>query len=59
LAKEENIGLSVGDEGVLLIDSQFNELTEKILSAIDSKTDKPTKLFINTQWHQDHTGGND
>ena len=60
VGKGGNIGLSVRDEGVLLIDSQFNQLTDKILSAINTRiTDKPVKFVINTHWHQDHTGGNE
>ena len=45
VGKGGNIGLSVDDEGVLLIDSQFKQLTDKILSAINTRiTDKPVKF---------------
>ncbi len=56
MGKGGNIGLSVGSDGVLLIDSQFQQLTEKIMSAINKITNKPAKFVINTHWHQDHTG---
>ena len=60
VGKGGNIGLSVGDNGVLLIDSQFKQLTDKILSAINNRiTDKSVKFLINTHWHQNHTGGNE
>jgi cyclase len=60
VGKGGNIGLSVGNDGVLLIDSQFKQLTDKILSAINNRiTDKPVKFLINTHWHQDHTEGNE
>jgi|SRR5215203_3216322 len=59
VGKGGNIGLSFGDDGVLLIDSQFEELTDKILSSINQITDKPVRFVINTHWHQDHTGGNE
>ncbi|HEX7258947.1 MAG TPA: MBL fold metallo-hydrolase, partial [Nitrososphaeraceae archaeon] len=59
VGKGGNIGLPVGDDGVLLIDSQFEQLTDKILSSINKITDKPLRFVINTHWHQDHTSGNE
>lgn len=60
IGKGGNIGVSVRDDGVLLIDSQFKQLTDKIMSTINNKiTDKPIKFLINTHWHQDHTDGNE
>jgi cyclase len=60
VGKGGNIGVSVGDDGVLLIDSQFRQLTDKIMSTINNKiTDKAIKFLINTHWHQDHTDGNE
>jgi len=54
-----NIGLSIGDDGAFVIDDQFAPLTDKILSAISTVTDKPVKFVINTHWHGDHSGGNE
>ncbi len=54
-----NIGLSVGEDGVFMIDDQFAPLTEKILAEIKTLTDKPVRFLINTHWHGDHTGGNE
>lgn len=53
-----NIAISVGEDGVFMIDDQFAPLTPKILAAIKTVTDKPVKFLINTHWHGDHTGGN-
>lgn len=53
-----NIGISIGDDGVVMIDSQFAPLTPKILAAIKAISDKPIKFLINTHWHHDHIGGN-
>jgi cyclase len=53
-----NIGLSVGDDGVLLVDDQFAPLAPKIEAAIKAITDKPLRFVLNTHWHSDHTGGN-
>lgn len=54
-----NIGVSVGDDGVFVIDDQFAPLSEKILAAIKKLSDKPLKFLVNTHWHGDHTGGNE
>ena len=54
-----NIGLSVGDDGVFVIDDQFAPLTEKILAAIGAITSDPVRFVFNTHWHGDHTGGNE
>ena len=53
-----NMGLSIGDDAVFLIDDQYAPLTPKILAAIKALTPKPVKFLINTHWHGDHTGGN-
>jgi cyclase len=53
-----NIGLSTGPDGTFIIDDQFAPLTQKIVAAIRTVTDKPVKYVINTHWHGDHTGGN-
>ena len=54
-----NIGLSVGEDGVFMIDDQFAPLTQKILTAVAEVTDKPIDFIINTHWHFDHVGGNE
>ena len=53
-----NIGVSVGEDGVFLIDDQFAPLTERILAAIRGVTDQPVRFVLNTHHHGDHTGGN-
>lgn len=54
-----NIGVSVGDDGVFLIDDQFAPLTDEILGAIGEITDESVRFVFNTHWHGDHTGGNE
>ena len=54
-----NLGVSVGDDGVFLIDDQFAPLTGKILAAIATLSDKAVRFVLNTHWHPDHTGGNE
>jgi glyoxylase-like metal-dependent hydrolase (beta-lactamase superfamily II) len=54
-----NIGLSVGEDGVVMIDDQFAPLTDKILAAIRQLNDGDIRFVINTHVHGDHTGGNE
>jgi glyoxylase-like metal-dependent hydrolase (beta-lactamase superfamily II) len=54
-----NIGLSVGEDTVFVIDDQFDPLTDKIKAAIATVTPKPVRFILNTHWHGDHTGGNE
>jgi len=53
-----NIGVSVGDDGIIIVDDQFAPLAEKIRAALKGIADKPVKFVLNTHWHGDHTGGN-
>ena len=54
-----NIGVSVGADGVFMIDDQFAPLSEKIKAAVAALSDQPIRFLINTHWHYDHTGGNE
>jgi glyoxylase-like metal-dependent hydrolase (beta-lactamase superfamily II) len=54
-----NLGVSVGEDSVFLIDDQFAPLTDKIGAAIAKITAKPVRFVLNTHWHGDHTGGNE
>ena len=53
-----NIGVVVGTKKVLMIDSQFAPLSDKISKAIADISDLPIEMLLNTHWHGDHTGGN-
>lgn len=54
-----NIGVSVGADGIVLIDDQYAPLAPKIEAALKSITDRPLRFIINTHYHGDHTGGNE
>lgn len=56
--KGGNIGLIVGNDGILMIDDQFEESIPDILNDIKRVNDKPVKYLINTHHHPDHVGGN-
>jgi cyclase len=53
-----NIGASVGDDGIVIVDDQYAPLAEKIQAALKGITEKPVRFIINTHYHGDHTGGN-
>ena len=53
-----HIGVLAGPDGVLMVDSQFAPLSEKILAAIKAISPSPIRFLINTHVHGDHTGGN-
>jgi len=54
-----NLGVSVGEDAVFIIDDQYAPMTDKIAAAIAKITPKPVKFVLNTHWHGDHTGGNE
>jgi len=53
-----NIGASVGDDGIVVVDDQYAPMADKIKAALKGITDKPVRFIINTHYHEDHTGGN-
>jgi cyclase len=56
-----NIGVSVGPDGILIVDDQFAPLVPKIRAALGKLTrgkDRTPEYVLNTHWHSDHTGGN-
>jgi cyclase len=52
-----NITVAVGDDGAIVVDSQFAPLYSKIRTAIAALTSKPVRYLIITHFHRDHTGG--
>src|SRR6266404_5189777 len=53
-----NITVAVGTDGIIMVDSQFAPLHDKIKAAIEKISQLPIKYLINTHYHGDHTGGN-
>src|SRR5712692_12003121 len=53
-----NIGVSVGPDGILIVDDQFAPLADKIKAALKTLGDGKLKFVLNTHYHGDHTGGN-
>src|SRR5687767_10399330 len=53
-----NIGVSVGEDGILIVDDQFAPLADKIRASLKSLNQGKLRFVLNTHWHFDHTGGN-
>ena len=53
-----NIGVSVGVDGILIVDDEFAPLADKIKAALKTLGEGKLKFILNTHWHGDHTGGN-
>lgn len=53
-----NIGVSIGDDGILIVDDQFSEMNVKIRAALAKLKPGQPRFVLNTHWHGDHTGGN-
>jgi cyclase len=53
-----NIGVSVGPDGILIVDDQFAPLADKIKAALKTLGEGKLKFVLNTHYHGDHTGAN-
>lgn len=54
-----NIGVQVGEDGVLLIDDQFAQISDKINAAVDALSQDDIRFVLNTHWHFDHVSDNE
>src|SRR5215472_10930794 len=52
------IGVLAGPDGVLMIDSQYAQLGDKVLAAVRKIDSGPIRFLVNTHIHRDHTAGN-
>src|SRR5579863_9142629 len=54
-----NIAVSVGSDGILLVDSMYGPMHQKIMDALAKISTQPIRYLINTHLHGDHTAGNE
>jgi cyclase len=55
-----NIAASLGDDGILIVDTEYAPLAAKIQAALKGTgiTDKPVRFVVDTHFHSDHSNGN-
>lgn len=53
-----NIGVSVGMDGILIVDDDYKDLSEKLKLALKELGAESPRFIFNTHWHGDHTEGN-
>ncbi len=53
------IGILAGPDGVFMVDTQYAQLTDRIVAAIKQVSSSPIRFVVNTHVHPDHTGGNE
>jgi len=51
------IAVLFGPDGILMVDSQDEELHEKVLQTIRTFSSAPIRILVNSHIHPDHTGG--
>ena len=54
-----NVGVFAGPDGVLLVDSLFAPLAERLVAAVRRVSSGAIRFLINTHVHLDHIGGNE
>jgi len=52
------IGVLAGPDGIFMVDSQYAQITDKVLAAVRKISPAPIRFLVNTHVHPDHTAGN-
>src|SRR6202795_4473118 len=52
------IGVLAGPDGILMVDAQYAQITDKVVAAIRKISPGPIRFLVNTHVHPDHTAGN-
>lgn len=54
-----NVGALVGTDGVLIVDDDYRQVSEKLAAALKDLGSATPRYVLNTHWHGDHTQGNE
>src|ERR1700691_5017749 len=54
-----SVSVLPGDDGLLIVDDQYRQMSDKLLAALKTISDKPVRFVINTHRHPDPIGGNE
>jgi glyoxylase-like metal-dependent hydrolase (beta-lactamase superfamily II) len=58
-AAQGNIAVSIGSDGMFLVDSMYAPMHQKIMDALAKLGPQPVRYLVNTHLHGDHTAGNE
>lgn len=56
--KGGTIGFMLSKKGIVVVDAEFPEQAQHLITELKKRSDKPFHLLINTHHHGDHTSGN-
>ncbi|MBU0740774.1 MBL fold metallo-hydrolase [bacterium] len=54
-----NVAMSTGDDGVLLVDADYEQMGDKLVGFVRARTGAAAACVVSTHWHFDHVGGNE
>ncbi|MBT8397368.1 MAG: MBL fold metallo-hydrolase [Gemmatimonadetes bacterium] len=56
-----NLAAFVGPDGVLVVDADYAEMSDRLISTVKelAGSDTGIRFLVNTHWHFDHTSGNE
>jgi cyclase len=52
------IGVLAGPDGIFMVDSQYQQIGDRVLAAVRRIDQGPIRFLVNTHIHGDHTAGN-
>jgi glyoxylase-like metal-dependent hydrolase (beta-lactamase superfamily II) len=53
-----NITVSSGPDGILIVDSGYEQMHAKVMAALAKISNQPVRFIVNTHSHGDHSSGN-